>query len=355
MIIWKLKQYTKMPPRLRSVASSGGSNGMINGIRICYTPLTVNAVISPRRSNLPCPHPFPRFFSSTPSSQLMRVRRRSHDPYVIAQARQHKAANIARREQLSQERASTLGDPVRGITTPFLQALDLDVPPPVEDVLSSQFKQSIQPRQKNASRKESEPYLNHFLTSRELRAAVQYSSDLTTPIPSQDDYGIDAAMEEQKKREHKANHDNARLALSRIASLANASSRDRTRTNIQRCIQAFGRHETEKYLAPRAASRVPRSPDKPPVPTKTPRVGPDTGSSEVQIAILTTKIRKLANHLESGNKKDKANKRNLTLLVHKRQKLLKYLRRKERGGERWENLVSTLGLTDGTWKEEISL
>ena len=299
--------------------------------------------------------PFPRLFSSTPSSQLLRVRRRSHDPYVIAQARQHKAANLARRERLAQERASTLGDPVRGITTPFLQALDLDVPPPVEDVISSKFRQSTQARQRNSSRKNAEPYLNHFLSAQELQAAVQYSSDLTTPIPAEDDYGIDATMEEQKKKDHVANHENAQLALSRIASLANASSRDRTRTNVQRCIQAFGRHETEKYLAPRAASRVPRGQGKSPAPTKTPRVGPDTGSSEVQIAILTTKIRKLANHLESGNNKDKANKRNLRLLVHKRQKLLKYLRKKERGGERWENLVKTLGLTDGTWKEEISL
>jgi ribosomal protein S15P/S13E len=55
-----------------------------------------------------------------------------------------------------------------------------------------------------------------------------------------------------------------------------------------------------------------------------------------------------------GGKKDKVNKRNLRVLVHKRQKLLRYLRTKERGGERFQHLVETLGLTEGTWKGEIS-
>ena len=92
-----------------------------------------------------------------------------------------------------------------------------------------------------------------------------------------------------------------------------------------------------------------------PPPEKTARAGPDTGSPEVQIAILTTKIRVLAEHLGGLGRKDKVNKRNLQLLVHKRQKLLRYLRRKERGGERWENVIKELGLEDASWKGEISL
>jgi len=90
-------------------------------------------------------------------------------------------------------------------------------------------------------------------------------------------------------------------------------------------------------------------------PDKTPRAGPDTGSSEVQIAVLTAKIRTLADFLETRGKTDKVNKRNLRLLVHRRQKLLLYLRRKERGGPRWQNIIDTLGLTEGTWRGEISL
>lgn len=76
----------------------------------------------------------------------------------------------------------------------------------------------------------------------------------------------------------------------------------------------------------------------------------------MQVAILTAKIRVLANRLEmKKGQKDKINKRNLRVMVHKRQKLLTYLRRKERGSDRWVNLVETLGLTEGTWQGEISL
>jgi len=52
---------------------------------------------------------------------------------------------------------------------------------------------------------------------------------------------------------------------------------------------------------------------------------------------------------------DKMNKRNLRLLVHRRQKLMAYLRRKERGGPRWKNVVEMLGLTEGMWRGQIVL
>ena len=52
----------------------------------------------------------------------------------------------------------------------------------------------------------------------------------------------------------------------------------------------------------------------------------DTGSSEVQIALLTDRIRVLTEHAKT-NKKDNHSKRGLVMLVSKRKKLLKYLRR----------------------------
>jgi ribosomal protein S15 len=165
----------------------------------------------------------------------------------------------------------------------------------------------------------------------------------------------DPVREAAEKKVHDEGHERAATALARIVSLANAGQADKTRANIQRCVETFGRHKTDSTLRPRA----PINPDilgGKPLPEKTPRAGPDTGSSEVQIAILTAKIRVLANQLEKkGGSKDKINKRNLRVLVHKRQKLLNYLRRKERGSDRWQNLVGTLGLTEGTWKGEISL
>ena len=52
----------------------------------------------------------------------------------------------------------------------------------------------------------------------------------------------------------------------------------------------------------------------------------DTGSSEVQIALLTERIRSLTEHVKN-NKKDNHSKRGLVMLVSQRKKMLKYLRR----------------------------
>jgi len=51
----------------------------------------------------------------------------------------------------------------------------------------------------------------------------------------------------------------------------------------------------------------------------------DTGSSEVQIALLTARIRSLTEHAKD-NKKDNHSRRGLVMLVSQRKKLLKYLR-----------------------------
>ncbi|MCK4982327.1 MAG: 30S ribosomal protein S15, partial [Victivallaceae bacterium] len=50
----------------------------------------------------------------------------------------------------------------------------------------------------------------------------------------------------------------------------------------------------------------------------------DTGSSEVQIAILTSRINELTEHLRV-NKKDKSTQHGLLIMVSRRRKLLKYL------------------------------
>ena len=70
---------------------------------------------------------------------------------------------------------------------------------------------------------------------------------------------------------------------------------------------------------------------------------------------MTAKIRTLADNYEGENRKDKVNKRNLRLLLHRRQKLLKYMEKKERGSDRWQNMISKLGLTEATWRGEIAV
>ncbi|MBU8901373.1 MAG: 30S ribosomal protein S15 [Victivallales bacterium] len=54
----------------------------------------------------------------------------------------------------------------------------------------------------------------------------------------------------------------------------------------------------------------------------------DTGSSEVQIGILSSRINELTEHLRA-NKKDKSTQHGLLMMVSRRKKLLKYLNRKD--------------------------
>ncbi len=67
----------------------------------------------------------------------------------------------------------------------------------------------------------------------------------------------------------------------------------------------------------------------------------DTGSAEVQIAILTASINLLTEHLKS-HKKDHHSRRGLLLQVGQRRRLLSYLAQKD--VERYRSLISGLGL-----------
>ncbi len=67
----------------------------------------------------------------------------------------------------------------------------------------------------------------------------------------------------------------------------------------------------------------------------------DTGSSEVQIAILTEKINRLNEHLKL-NKKDHHSRRGLVMMVGKRKRLLGYLKNNDIG--RYKKVIEELGL-----------
>ena len=67
----------------------------------------------------------------------------------------------------------------------------------------------------------------------------------------------------------------------------------------------------------------------------------DTGSPEVQVALLTERINQLVDHLKR-NKKDNHSRRGLLILVGQRKKMLNYLQHKDMG--RYENLVASLKL-----------
>lgn len=280
------------------------------------------------------------------------------DPYRVAQAAQRKSANLERRRTLQEERSKALGDPVRSKPTTFLNSLNLT-------------------DQSTATTSAGDTYLNYSLTPSATEAQLAHSKWLTEPLAETPRMTSPISPEVHARRveAHQAEHENAERAIRSITSLVNSSSKDRTRINVQRCIETFGRHVTDTSLPPKPASLGLSRPAVPNIEELADnvgmseeeaerqrlraelnaipkRAGPDTGSSEVQVAILTTKINVLANQL---GKQDKKNKRSLTLLVHRRQKLLKYLRRKERGGPRWQNLVDSLGINDAMWKGEIAL
>jgi small subunit ribosomal protein S15 len=67
----------------------------------------------------------------------------------------------------------------------------------------------------------------------------------------------------------------------------------------------------------------------------------DTGSPEVQIALLTGRITELTEHLRT-HKKDHASRRGLLMMVSKRSGLLNYLRNKDRN--RYLAVIGRLGL-----------
>jgi small subunit ribosomal protein S15 len=67
----------------------------------------------------------------------------------------------------------------------------------------------------------------------------------------------------------------------------------------------------------------------------------DTGSAEVQIALLTERINELTGHLKQHGK-DHHSRRGLLMLVGKRRRMLRYLERNDL--ERYRALVAELGL-----------
>ena len=67
----------------------------------------------------------------------------------------------------------------------------------------------------------------------------------------------------------------------------------------------------------------------------------DTGSVEVQVALLSTRIKELTEHLRT-HKKDHSSRRGLIMMVNQRRKLLSYLAKKDEA--RYKELIQRLGL-----------
>ena len=71
------------------------------------------------------------------------------------------------------------------------------------------------------------------------------------------------------------------------------------------------------------------------------RAETDTGSPEVQVAIITERIKNLTDHFKT-HAKDNHSRRGLLMMVNKRRSLLDYLRKTD--GQRYLDLIAKLGL-----------
>ncbi|KAG9257699.1 uncharacterized protein F5Z01DRAFT_734086 [Emericellopsis atlantica] len=295
-------------------------------------------------------------------SQREKKRKAKQHPYAWAQAQQRKNANLKRQEELRQERrVEGDNDPVRGRTTAFLDSLEN-----AESAAAGAGKgRSMAERR------------NFRLADSELKDVMQHAYVLNKPIHHSVAEGtamkgtvFHSENAEELFAEHERKHNRASEALKRITAMENANQKHRYYHNVHRIVEEFGRHKTDKTL-----KKLPKNAEPPqeanrkarvlssiwdamrPLSIQPPlvRAGPDTGSSEVQIGLLTARIRRLDTVLKSNRGyKDIQNKRALEMLVHKRQKLLKYMERKERGSERWTHMLDKLGLTPSSWKGQIT-
>ncbi|KAK6507358.1 hypothetical protein TWF481_005795 [Arthrobotrys musiformis] len=281
---------------------------------------------------------------SSPPLNSGRKRKPPTNPWALAKAAEKREKVRARKEELRQLRQDAASDPVVGHTTPFLEAMDSkpDMLPPIDHLVPATDAHERQEAFEKAIVEERLGRLNHYLQPDEVKMSLARSKALEDPPLHY--------LKETHILQAKEMHLKATAAMNRILSLSNGSSKDKTRANKTWCVETFGRHITDdKFPQPKHPS-IASNPETDPV--KTPRVGRDTGSSEVQAALLTMKIRTLAKQLET-NTHDKMNKRNLRLMVHKRQKLLKYLKRKERGGQRYQYVMESLGLDDAAIMKEV--
>ncbi|MEM1425287.1 MAG: 30S ribosomal protein S15 [Cyanobacteria bacterium P01_H01_bin.130] len=69
--------------------------------------------------------------------------------------------------------------------------------------------------------------------------------------------------------------------------------------------------------------------------------GTDTGSTEVQIAMLTARVKQLSEHLKT-NKKDHSSRRGLLKVIGRRKRLMAYLQRQDR--TKYQELIQKLGI-----------
>ncbi|CAG8526112.1 2628_t:CDS:2, partial [Paraglomus occultum] len=213
----------------------------------------------------------------------------------IIKKKKHQAAKAARREK----EAALLPNVVTGISTPFTQSL-------LRPEIVYQSASNVEPS------KPTLPWMNaHFLDQEAEKLLFETTPEAVAHSRIDPTIGVD----QQKEREE----EKVKL-LKNVIGLHNASAKGIMLCNKQLAIKEFSRIEG------------------------------DTGSPEVQAALCTVRILNLYEHIQT-HRKDKHNYRQLRIMVHKRQKILKYLKKLDL--ERYFNCLKRLGLDQRIIEREI--
>lgn len=130
--------------------------------------------------------------------------------------------------------------------------------------------------------------------------------------------GLESLLEEKPLKELQNKHE----AIMRIINMKNASNSEASKLAVK-----LAREEFQRFPG-------------------------DTGSSEVQAAVMTVRIQSMAKHVKE-NKKDFKNIRALRILVQQRQSILRYLKRDK--PERYFWTIQKLGLTDNATTSEFNM
>lgn len=266
-------------------------------------------------------------FGRVPSAMMIQRRCFSSTPLTLAKRRQvaiqRKKANIARQGVLQAERSPADFDPIVGKATEFTRAL---LTPNVVWSSNSQAVDSLYfPKQEMSE--------IHSAVDKAVQAREKLKQTYS-PF-SRRDHSVNPALprmnpvkqtEEELVQQHlqdlTVENDHKSVASSRIVALQNSNTRTLRAYNTAFAIREFGRKEG------------------------------DTGSAEVQAAVLTVRILSEAQHI-AANKKDVHGFKGFRGLVHQRQKILKYLRRES--VERYQDCIERLGLSDQCVVREITM
>ena len=153
--------------------------------------------------------PFRPFAISAPVSATIRaVKRKSphpQDAYKLRQAQARKEANLSRQAVLQEQRKKELGDPVRGIPTPFVQSFDTVAPQQlatdIENINLEALKVDPNKPPPSATDVSGENHLNFGINSDELGRALDFSRELTEPMSNETLDGTTPEKQEKERRE----------------------------------------------------------------------------------------------------------------------------------------------------------